>query len=286
MNRRGTRNHTQDQRGKVALLTGATGGLGSAIAESLTAAGVNIVLSDRPGTPLDTLADHLRRHGIRVATVEADLTDRDAAPTLLARSEAQLGAIDILVNNAGVEFVGSWSERTPENLAFEVEINLLAPMLLTQAALPAMLSRGSGHIINISSIGGLIALPFLAGYAATKHGLAAYGRSLACELGDQGVTFTTVFPGLIRNSGMGARYSDALLSPRWHSTFTKTPEQVGAAVVHALHTHQCEVVVSATPARPSAMLTAIAPSIPIRVLRRVRDWGAPKLNLPQPTRQA
>ena len=265
-------------RGRRALLTGATGGLGREIAFALAEQGIDLALTDRPGAELPALARELEALAIAVATVEADLTDRSAHVDIVRSAESALGPIDILINNAGMEVVSPWHKRTPENLGAEVELNLVAPMLLTQAALPGMIARGSGHVVTISSIGGMIALPYLVGYAATKHGIAAYNRALSAEVSDQGIRVTTVFPGLIRNAGMGARYADWLVPPRLSKFVTKTPRQVGLAVVRGLVTGQSEVVVSRTPTRPVAMLTAIRPAITIRLLQRVRRRAAPILD--------
>ncbi|MGE2737480.1 SDR family NAD(P)-dependent oxidoreductase [Mycolicibacterium vaccae] len=255
-------------------MTGAKGGLGGAIALALAQQGVDLVLSDRPGQGLSALVPPLQQFGVTVATVEADLTDRSASPNLISAAEEELGPLDILINNAGMEVISPWNKRTPENIGAEIELNLIAPMLLTQAALPGMVSRGRGHILTISSIGGMLALPYLLGYAASKHGIAAYNRALAGEVREHGVRVTTVFPGLVRDAGMGARYTDWLVPPRYRKLTTKTPQQVGAAVVKGLRTGQSELVVSATPARPLAVLTAIRPEITIGIFEGVRrQWG-------------
>ncbi len=265
-------------RGRRALLTGATGGLGREIAIALAEQGIDLALTDRPGAKLASLARELEALGIAVVTVEADLTDRSAHADIIRSAESELGPLDILINNAGMEVVGPWHKRTPENLGAEVELNLMAPMLLTQAALPGMVARGSGHVVTISSIGGMIALPYLVGYAASKHGIAAYNRALSAEVCDRGIRVTTVFPGLIRNAGMGARYTEWLIPRRLTRLATKTPRQVGAAVVRGLRTGRSEVVVSNTPTRPVAMLTALRPEITIRILQRVRRRAAPILD--------
>lgn len=264
--------------GRRALLTGATGGLGRAIAVALAEQGVDLALSDRPGQDLAPLTHSLKAFGVHVVTVEADLTGRTSGPDIIRAAEDALGPLDILINNAGMEVISPWHQRTPENIGAEIELNLVAPMLLTQAALPGMVARGGGHVLTISSIGGMLALPYLLGYAASKHGIAAYNRALAGEVREHGVRVTTVFPGLIRDAGMGARYTDWLVPPRFRRLATKTPRQVAAAVIKGLQTGQSEIVVSATPARPLAMLTAIRPEITISIFERVRRQWGPRLD--------
>jgi short-subunit dehydrogenase len=254
-----------DLTGQTALLTGATGGLGTAIGYALATAGVNLALSDRVSDPLERRVKELADLGVSVVPLVADLTDRDAPAMLVEHAERQLGRLDILINNAGVEFAGPAAGRTPQNLGLEVDLNLVAPMLLTHAALPGMVRRGHGHVVGISSIAGLIALPYFAGYVATKTGLAAYMRAMHAEHSHTGVRFSTVFPGLIRNGGMGAELVD-VLPRRWQRLLTRTPEEVGAAVVRVLRENRRELVVSATPARPSAFLAALAPGVSVRVL--------------------
>ncbi|WP_291081536.1 SDR family NAD(P)-dependent oxidoreductase [Dietzia sp. UBA5065] len=267
-----------DLAGRRALLTGAGGGLGRTIAVALAEQGVDLVLTDRPGTDLSGLSRDLGSRGVRVATLDADLTDRAAASDLVRRAEEALGPLDILINNAGIEFVAPWHDRTPENLAFEVDLNLVAPMLLTHAVLPGMVERGRGHVLTISSIGGMMAIPYLIGYAASKHGIAAFNRALAAEVGDKGIAITTVFPGLIRDAGMGANYTGALTPGVLERVATRTPAAVGRAVVRGLRTGRNEVVVSATPTRPIAVLTAIRPSASIRLMQRILRWGAPRVD--------
>lgn len=136
-------------------------------------------------------------------------------------------------------------------------------MLLTRAALPGMLEHGRGNVVTISSVGGKMALPYLAPYAATKFGVAAFMRALSAELGQQPVAFSTVFPGAIRDVGMAAQAGRLPLE----RFFTRSPAQVGDAVVRAIRTNRAEVVVSAQPARVPEALAVVAPGLSARLMR-------------------
>ena len=259
--------NTKDLRGRIALITGGAGGLAGAIARALAAEGVDLVLSDLPSAPVDDRLQQLRGLGVRAAAVAADLADSGQASALATAARDALGPIDILVNNAGVEFTGQFTTRSPQSLEDEVQINLLAPLLLTRAVLPEMLERRQGNVVNVASVAGKLALPYFAGYVATKSGLAAFTRSLAAEYGNGPVAFSTVFPGLIRGQGMGAAFSRS-------ERMTRTPEEVGAAVVEAIREDRLEIVVSAQPTRVPSVLSALAPPLGVRSMRRLR----PQLN--------
>lgn len=141
-------------RGKVALVTGASGGIGTVIARALAAEGVHVAVSGRREDVLDQLAQELREMGVEAAAVPADLGDLSQIAVVVERTEGALGPIDLLVNNAGIENTASFVQLTPDELTAMVDLNLTAPMLLTHRVLPAMLSRGAGHVVFVSSLAG------------------------------------------------------------------------------------------------------------------------------------
>ena len=248
-----------DLHGRTALVTGGAGGLAGAITRALAAEGVDLILSDLPTAPVDERIAELRALGVRATAVAADLTE----PGQATRLAETAGAVDILVNNAGVEFTGPFISRDVPSLEREVQVNLLAPMLLTHALLPGMLERGRGNIVNVASIAGKLALPYFAAYVATKSGLAAFTRSLSAEYGSDPVAFSTVFPGLIRGAGMGATISRS-------ERATRTPQDVGAAVVKAIRENRLEIVVSAQRTTLPSVVSALAPRLGVRAMRRMR----------------
>lgn len=179
----------------VALVTGASSGIGRAIAVRLAADGTALVLVARRAELLDSLADELRAaHGVDVEVLVADLTD----PVDLASVEKRLRAdppVDLLVNNAGVGAQGRFAEIPVDWQDGQVRLNVLAPVRLTHAALEGMLARGRGGVLNISSIAGVQPLPNVATYSATKAYLSSFSHSLHEEVRRSGVTVTALLPG-------------------------------------------------------------------------------------------
>jgi len=250
-----------------ALLTGAAGGLGGYIARALAAEGVNLVLSDLPDADLEPLAEELRARGVRVELVAADLSDGEQRGDLFARAEEALGQIDILVNNAGVEFAAQFTEATTEQIDLITGVNLAAVMELTRQALPAMLRRRRGHIVNIASMAGKTAAPFLATYAGTKHGVVGFSHSLRTEIGSEPVGISAICPTFISRVGMYGRLEDEMPEPP-PELQTMPPEAVGEAVVKAVRDNRAEVIVAKGPTRPLIVLYALAPQLTARLVRR------------------
>jgi len=146
------------RRGDVALITGASRGLGRHIALELAGRGMNVVLAARSQDGLDTVATKVRdATGVTVSTVVVDLADRGQAASLVQQATEVGGPIDVLVNNAGIECVGGPEEADLDELGAMTDVNLLAPMLLVRTALPGMIERGRGHVVNVSSVAGLVA---------------------------------------------------------------------------------------------------------------------------------
>jgi len=184
----------------LALVTGASSGIGAAFARRLAAAGSDLVIVARRGDRLEALAEELgAAHGVQVETLVADLSD----PAQLAGVEARLREgerpVDLLVNNAGAGGHGPYSTLAIDDVEAMVRLNLLAPARLTAAALPVMVARGRGGIVNVSSISGEQPIPFVATYAATKAFLTSLSESLHEELRGSGVAVTAVLPGFTRS---------------------------------------------------------------------------------------
>jgi short-subunit dehydrogenase len=261
-------------RGSNALVTGAAGGLGEYIARALAAEGVNLALSDLPEAPLDARIAELRGVGIEVESVPADLTLREDAEGLVDRAEESLGPLDILVNNAGLEFAGPFLERTPDEITALTQVNLVALMLITRSALPGMLERGRGHVVNIASLAGKASFPFLAPYCASKHGVVGFTASLRAEHGDKPVGFSTICPGFISRVGMFGRLQERVGEPPG-PVRTMPPERVGEAVVKAIRERRPEVIVNPPGAKPLIFLSALAPRTATRFgrTRRLREFA-------------
>jgi short-subunit dehydrogenase len=241
--------------GRTALLTGATGGLGRAIAKALATRGATVVLSARKAEALEALASELPGEGHRV--LPADLAEEGAAERLAGEA----GEVDVLVANAGLPAAGWLAEFTPEQVKRALKVNLEAPMLMAQALFPAMIERGGGHLVFISSLSGKAASPRSSIYNATKFGLRGFALALRADLGPRGVGVSLVSPGFIREAGM---FADAGAKPP-PGMGTGTPEQVGAAVVKAVERDKAELAVAPLTQRALAHFALASPGVAVRV---------------------
>jgi 3-oxoacyl-[acyl-carrier protein] reductase len=180
--------------GKAALVTGASGGIGAAIARGLHAQGAAVVLSGTRREALDELAGEL---GARVHVCTADLREVAAADELVANAEAAAGPLSILVNNAGMTRDRLALRMKEEDWQTVLDVDLSAPFRLARAAIKSMLKRRTGRIIQISSVVGATGNPGQANYAAAKAGLVGMSKSLAQEVGSRGITVNVVAPGFV-----------------------------------------------------------------------------------------
>lgn len=241
--------------GGTALVTGATGGIGQAIARALAAEGATVILTGRRAEVLEPLAAELDGRALAV-----DLAVRGEAERLA--SEA--GAVDVLVNNAALPASGPIDDFTQDQIDRALEVNLRAPIALTHALAPGMTSRGRGHIVFISSLAGRAASVGTALYSATKFGLRGFGLSLREDLRPSGVGVSVVMPGFIAEAGMFAEADVDL--PR--GVGTRTPDQVAQGVVTAIRKNRAEIDVAPIGLRLGATFSAVAPGAAAAVSRR------------------
>ncbi|MFO1012570.1 MAG: 3-oxoacyl-[acyl-carrier-protein] reductase [Caulobacteraceae bacterium] len=186
-----------DLTGKTALVTGASGGIGGAIARALHAQGAHVVLSGTRETALEALADEL---GDRVSTVAANLSDPAAVDGLIAAAEKAAGDdLDILVANAGVTRDGLLMRMKDEDWETVLKVNLESYFRLSRAAMRGMMKRRHGRIIGITSVVGVMGNPGQANYAASKAGMIGFSKALAQEVGSRGITVNCVAPGFIES---------------------------------------------------------------------------------------
>ena len=264
----------KELRGRIALITGAGGGLGAYIARELAGQGVDLALTDLPEAAVDGLSAELRTRGVEVKHAPADLTDREERRRLVTWAEDALGPIDILVNNAGVEFGGPFLGSDGEALELTVAVNLLATMDLTRMVVPGMLDRGRGHVVNVASLAGKVPTPQLASYSASKHGVVGFTASLRAELGDAPVGFSAICPGFVNRAGMFGRLEPYIDGDADPPMGTVPPERVGAAVVRAIREDVGEIVVNRRPIKPIILLNGVAPGMAARLarLRPMREF--------------
>ena len=237
--------------GRTVLLTGATGGLGRAIAEALAEQGAVLLLSARSSDALEAQAAALPGDGHRV--LPADLAEPGAAEELAATA----GAIDVLVANAGLPGAGWLTDFTSEEVTRAMRVNLESPMLMARALYPAMVERGAGHLVFISSLAGKAASPRTSIYNATKFGLRGFALGLRADLSPKGVGVSLVSPGFIRDAGM---FADSGAKPP-PGLGTGRPEQVGAAVVKVIRRDKLEVTVGPLQQRALAHLGLASPGL-------------------------
>ncbi len=244
--------------GQTALVTGATGGIGNAIAHALHQRGARVLLSGRRRDALDELAASL---GGRAEVLVADLADRHG-PARLAEAA---GAVDVLVANAALPASGRVEDFDHDQIDRALDVNLRAPMQLTRALLPGMLERGRGHVVFVSSLSGKAASPRSGIYSATKFGLRGFAAGLREDVEPLGIGVTVVFPGFVSDAGLFA--DSGVKLPPWVGT--RTPEQVAAAVVSGIERERAEVDVAPLGLRLGTRIAGLAPVTAARVQRRL-----------------
>lgn len=184
---------------RVALVTGATSGIGLAIARALAAEGCAVGINgSRAEAEIMPLADEIAAaHNVQCAALSADMGDPRAIADMMARAQGALGPIDILVNNAGVQHVSPITEFPPEKWDALIAVNLSSAFHTTRAVLGPMMARGWGRIVNIASAHGLVASPYKSAYVAAKHGLLGLTKVTALEAAEKGVTCNAICPGYV-----------------------------------------------------------------------------------------
>ena len=186
-------------RGKVALVTGGSRGLGLVLARELVREGARVAICARDEAELERARAQLERSGAGVLlAVPCDVTARDQVETMLTRVRDRLGPVDVLINNAGTIQVGPMEEMTPEDYDQTLRVHFWGPLFTTLGVLPEMRRRRAGRIVNIASVGGKISIPHLLPYSASKFALVGFSEGLRGALAGDGIYVTTVCPGLMR----------------------------------------------------------------------------------------
>jgi NAD(P)-dependent dehydrogenase (short-subunit alcohol dehydrogenase family) len=202
-----------DLRGRTALVTGGSSGIGQAMACALGAAGAKLVLMARGQEALDAAASRLRSDGVEVSTISCDLADADAISAGAAQAAAA-GTIDILVNAAGVNLRQPFADITPQSWQTQINLHLTAPFFLTQALAPHMKARGWGRIINIASLQSYRAFANSAPYGAGKGGVVQLTRAIAQEWSAHGITCNAIGPGFFPTALTAAVFANPELAAK------------------------------------------------------------------------
>jgi short-subunit dehydrogenase len=247
--------------GRTALVTGASGGLGQAIARALARRGASVVLTARRAEVLEPLAAET---GGRALT--CDLSDRASVERLVADA----GPVDVLVANAGIPGSGPIDSFSVEEIDRAIDVNLRAPMVLARLMCEGMADRGGGQIVFVSSLNGKAGTAGSSVYAATKFGLRGFAQGLREDLRPRGVGVSTVFPGFIRDAGMFHESGGKL--PGYIGT--KTPEDVAGAVIAAIERDRSEIDVAPLGLRLGTAFASLAPEVAAIVQRKL---GADKV---------
>ena len=217
-------------KGKAAVVTGASSGIGEAAARALSVRGAAVVLAARAEEKLRYLEREILAAGGRALAVKTDVSDESSVEALVERAVEEFGSLDILVNNAGLGLSGRVAELRVEDLRYLFEVNLLGPLRCVQASLPHM-TRG-GRIVNVSSVLGNRAIPKVGGYCATKFALNALSDALRVEIAERGVTVTSVYPGTTRTAFRDNSRRTKDEKRGWRPRGV-TPERVAQKIVRA-----------------------------------------------------
>lgn len=246
------------------MITGGSAGIGEAVARIFSAKGYRVALASRRIDRLDSLAADLRLAGGTVVTIQADVTNPQDIERTVSRTLAEFGQIDVLFNNAGFGRIEPLEKLDPDrDIKAQVETNLLGLILMSRAVLPHMLASRHGHIINMSSIAGLIAPPDYSVYSATKFGVRGFTEALRRELRPKGIQVSGIYPGWVRTE---------------FSTIARIDPKTGVLTPQFLRMEACQVAraVWSLVRRPRRMLTIPWPlalaAVGAALFPTIADW--------------
>ena len=239
--------------GKVAIITGASSGIGEATAIALAAEGAKVVIAARRVERLEAVAKQIIDHGGQALSIVSDITDEAQAKNVIQKAHTEFGHIDILVNNAGISFPGRIENADPSNWRKMIDINVLALMYTTRIALPIFKAQKSGHIVNISSVAGRIARAGMAGYNVTKWGVNAFSEALRQEVYQDNIRVTIIEPGLVETE-IDQHITDVVakqeIEARRKAITPLQSEDIAAAIVYAVsqpqHVNVNEILIRPT----------------------------------------
>ena len=270
--------------GKVCLITGGSRGLGLVMARQICAEGGRVALLARDIDELRRAHDELAANGCDVAAVPCDLLERSEAEEAVRTVVRHFGGIDVLINNAGIIEAGPLEHMQREDFERAMQLHLWAPFTLMSEVIPLMRRRGGGRIINITSIGGKIAVPHLAPYCASKFALVGLSDSMRAELACDNILVTTVAPGMMRtgshvNAQFKGRHAQEFA---WFATANSMPglsmkaERAATKILNACRRGQPELTLTVA-ARAAIIGNAVFPNVTGRMMRLVGRL------LPRPT---
>ena len=275
------------RRGQVALITGGSSGLGLALAHRFAAAGVKLALAARNREKLQSARDEVlarnpAMHEDDILLIVCDVSDKEQAAGLVRSTLNTFGALDVLINNAGIIEVGPALDQPLATYERAMAVDFFGALYTTYAALPFLLSRKAGAIVNIASIGGKIAVPHLLPYVAAKFALTGFSEGLHAELRHKGIRVTTVCPGLMRTGGEAHAHfvGQVAKEKAWFQTSARTPllsanvHRAADKIFNAVDHGRAEITIT-----PQAWLAArfmgIAPETSMMVAAFINEYLLP-----------
>jgi short-subunit dehydrogenase len=231
-------------RGKTALVTGAASGIGRAISLRLAAEGATLFLVDIDEKGLAETAAESRERGVEVVTRRCNVAEPREVSAVVTETLSRWNGVDILVNNAGITYYGKVERMAADHWDRLMRVNLLSHIQFTRELLPSLLARQEAHVLNVCSVLGLVGMPKVTAYCASKFGMVGFSEALRNELGRQGLGVTALCPGFVRtnlftNAPLEAKVEDHKIPPR---AITTTPERVANAAVRAIYRNRRLVV--------------------------------------------
>lgn len=233
-------------KGKTAVITGSTSGIGLGIARGMADAGINIIMNGfGDSQEIEQNRQDLEKRGVKTAYNAADMTKPEEIEALIKDTESDFGSVDILINNAGIQNVQPVEEFPLDKWDAIVAINMSAAFHTVRAAVPGMKERGWGRIINISSAHGLVASPYKSAYVAAKHGITGFTKSVALEIAQDGITCNAICPGYVftklvenqiadtakaRNMSEEDVVNNVMLAAQWTKKFVTVEQLAGVAL--------------------------------------------------------
>ena len=250
---------TNPFQGKVAIVTGASSGIGRATALALAEQGGWVALASRNGEALSALAEELKRQGRQFIVIPTNVTQREQVETLVEEVLAQWGRVDILISNAGEYIRAPITDLDPADLQRSLDVNFFGGVYCVKAVLPHMLAKKSGHIVFVTSMDGKIGLPPDAPYVSAKFALTGFCEVLRQEVSDQGISVTNVLPGRV-DTPMVQDLSFSWISPKI------SPESVAQAILNGIRKRK-PIVIIPPAAKLLYYINVFAPTLSDRLAR-------------------
>ena len=256
--------------GTVAIVTGASRGLGVYIAEALARKGADVALAARSADDLEKTVAGVKKLGAKTIAVPTDVTKRTDLRALVKRTTDELGPPDVLINNAGIENLSKFHEMPLDDIDALIKTNVIALEVLTRLCVPGMVERGRGHVVNIASLAGKTAAPFNTVYSSSKHAVVGFSWSLREELKPHGVGVSVICPTYVSEAGMFA--ASATGSPPKISS-TVTPKDVADATVKCIERNRAEILVAPGLSKFVDVFHALSPEVTTTVARRTGAYA-------------